>query len=383
MAEAGGRAQSIGNDSCESLAGDGINGSETPPALGDVVQSSGAQFGALLVVGAAIFWGWPSEDVGHALPLEDAVPEFPRLEVEGVPPLTEAEARQFLDRVQRRAERAARQETATRPAGVGGAPAAQRMRPGTLFDPEARRFVEVEPEKKAALQNVIMVDADREASKASTTQVFAAAVFYEPGGFIAVPWAMHRRSEASGSTLTGSRVVARLEYGLSSTGPDLAVARIVQAVLVDGQPVFPKGGLLRGHCRWDADRAYIEFTRVRLKGRTLRIHGVAVQNGRLGIATKRRGPTVSERVARGAGRGALDAAGDIASTLLSTTVGGRLLDGAIRGARSEVDDELMPNGRRTSYIPAGTRFQVLILEMEEPEPGHRERLVAQEEEWRR
>ena len=305
------------------------------------------------------------------------MPEFPRLEVEGVPPLTEAEARQFLDRVQRRAERAARQETATRPEGVGGAPAAQRMRPGTLFDPEARRFVDAAPEKKAASRNVVMADADRETSQVSTTQVSAAPAFYEPGGFIAVPWAMRRRSKTSGSLL-GRRLVARLEYGLSSTDPELAVARIVQTVLVEGQPAFAKGGLLRGHCRWNADRAYIEFTRVRLKDRTLRIHGIPVQNGQLGIATKRRGPTVSERIARGAGRGALDAAGDIASTLLSTTVGGRLLDGAIRGARSEVDDELMPNGRRTSYIPAGTRFQVLILEMEEPEPRHRERLVARE-----
>ncbi len=335
-----------------------------------VIGSSWAQVGALSLLGVVCLWVWPVDSVEHSKAMDDGIPRFPRLEVEGVPPLSEDEARQLLDRVHRRTEAARRlaaQSDASASSLSTDGPPVMKMQPGTLIDPEMRRVVSAAGQGRSHIRSTELTDRHRDAADASRVHGSAEAAFYEPGGFIAVPWATRRRVSASFADVPmGQRVAAQLEFGVSSAGPHLVIARVLRPVVAGRQVALPRGTLLRGRCRWDGERAHLELTTAQLKGRTVRMHGVAVQDRQLGIAVTHGASSISKRLVKGAGRGTLEAASDVASTLLSTTLTGRVLDGALRGVRSEAGGDLTPLRTERSHVPEGTRFEVLILDIEAP-----------------
>ena len=335
------------------------------------------QFGVFGVVGLVGFMVWGATEPSRQVPpFRPMPPPFPRVAIEDVPPLSEEDAQRLLDRVHWRSERDAAARRDVRVEGqTFGVPTSSStqarrrivLKPGMVIDPERGVVYElpapqpVVPSATNEARSLSDEGAKAAGSAARKHAVLSATALYEPGGFVSVPWAALTQERRDAALPVGVRIPVVLEIGFHAGAGADVLARVARDVRIRGRVPVQSGDLLRGRGRTDGRRVYIDFEQAIVAGRAHRLRGFAVQGELPGIALAYQGPKPSDDVANGAASGALDAMGELASVLVGSSVVGRVLEGAARGAVSPLQARLASRPEARVVLPAGTQFEVVVL----------------------
>ena len=295
----------------------------------------------------AVFALVPSESSQEPAPVVVDGSRFPTIEIQGAPPVTEQE-------IERRMR-------ATEPEKVPDHDEQMRRELKAIAE-LGREKAGVDPIDGRA-PSVVHQSSRRANERAGARPVERSSKrggrWFSPGGLVKVESAPQGDRTNVVPLAIGDRLQAKLEVGIASGHGAPVLARLTKEVRSKGRLVAPEGTIAKGRFQADALRVYVTFTELILPGgERLSFEGYAVDQKVPGLVALRR--ELPDDARSGVVRETVDVAKDVARSLASGSIVGRVAQG--------VTDGVVPDGASVTAgppgflleVPAGKRFQIVV-----------------------
>lgn len=289
---------------------------------------------------------------------------FPKIEIDGAPPVTEEEIARRL-RMPATTEETQAAETglkeeaedpdAAKRAELKAMAALGRKKVGIEGPPEKRRLAAGGRRSDELVARAVTVRGEQSGVLRSA--------WFTPGGTVKIE-GIEEKEPPRLPLGVGDRLFAKLEVGISSGHSAPVLARLRKDVRAAGRLVAPKGSMLKGRFRSDSFRIYVTFDELILaSGKRLRFAGYAVDQKVPGLVATRR--EVDPEDAGGAVlEETVDVAKDVALSVASGSIVGRVARGVADGAVPE--QEKRGKSGFILEVPAGKRFEVVVTSGAQP-----------------
>lgn len=343
----------------------------------NLLSNSTVQLALLCVIALVLTaaYGSFSADVTHQTG-ERHRPTFPKIKLEGAPPVTNMDVKRILAPLKSSGPRNTVPGEADSANDVPSRVGAIKLTPGVMIDPDAedvkalaREFEEAQRRHRSTGQSRRPRSGEsprsgRGAGRAPTNAQGPA--FYRPGGVLS-PGGPQQFANARANDVSlspGDRLVVRLEVGASSLAKKTVLARTVKAISRRGRVIVPRGAIIKGRASSDQERLQIEFSQaIAPTGARTRFRGYAVEGKMPGLIAQKREATFEERQSAGVARGALGVVRDVAGAV--TNLPGRALQRVADETVPEAQREVTPKQLYVLEVAAGRKFEIVITEAHE------------------